>query len=180
MGQVRSVVEPVLLFLGILHGDADIYEEAKRRITREWGALLLESEAFVFDHTDYYKVEMGENLRRVFVAFKNLVSPGDLANVKTISGQIEGEFALNGKRKVNLDPGYLTLAKVVLASTKDYSHRVYLDQNIYADLTLRYVKGSYVPMEWTYPDYREEKTLAFFSQARKLYIHQRQYRATSV
>ena len=172
MGEIRSDVTPVLLFCGALYNDSDAYEEAKRRMSFEWGPVLLASESFNFDHTDYYQGEMGNEIKRVFLAFRNLITPSELALSKVVSSQIEQDLSRAGKRRVNLDPGYLHQAKVVLASSKDYSHRIYLDRGIYGEVTLAFSGGTYRVFEWTYPDYREERVLSFFNHARRLYVEQ--------
>ncbi len=170
----------VLFFCGVLFQDVRIYHEAKDRMIGKWGAILSESEIIDFHHTSYYQEEMGKKLKRVFLAFDDLIVPNNLPLLKVESNRIEQELARDGKRCVNIDPGYLHLAKVVLASTKDYSHRLYLNHGIYAEVTLRFEKGNYQSLEWTYPDYREERTLAFFNHARELYCERLKSRTQTV
>lgn len=168
MGRIRAV-DPALLFAGILFAKDDIYEQARQWMTAAWGPVLIESEAFDFTHTDYYQREMGGGLKRKFVAFCDFVEPTDLPKIKIVSNRMEEDLSEAGRRRINIDPGYLDLAKLVLASTKDYSHRLCLGENIFGEVTMRFVKGSFQPLEWTYPDYREPRTLDFLNHARQLY-----------
>lgn len=169
MGKADQNPKPVLLFCGILFSSEDIFSEARACLAEAWGPVLIESVRMGFRHTEYYREEMGPGLSRVFLAFRDLIPPDSLAGVKVFSNRIEERLAREGKRRVNLDPGYLDAAKVVLASTKDYSHRIYLGGGIFAEVTLRYSLGTYGPLSTTYPDYRERETIAFFNRARACY-----------
>jgi hypothetical protein len=126
-----------------------------------------------FDFTAYYESEMGANLLRKFIAFERPVSPADLAEIKLWTNGVEASFSEAAasrrppvRRPINLDPGYVTLSKLVLATTKDHAHRIYLDRGIYAEVTLRFLKGAFEPMPWTYPDYRTEAYRRFFEGVR--------------
>ncbi|MBI1902112.1 MAG: DUF4416 family protein, partial [Planctomycetia bacterium] len=145
-----------------------------------------------FDDTDYYAREMGTNLRKVFLAFERLIDPGELAPIKLLTNAWEREYADSSgaggpassaePRPLNLDPGYLGLGKLVLASTKDHAHRIYLGQGIFAEVTLHYVRGlGWQPLPWTFPDYRRPPALDFFTRCREyLYgLHQAQLRRES-
>jgi hypothetical protein len=137
-------------------------------LSEEFGETDLHSPVFDFDvFTDYYEPEMGSGLRKFFIAFKNLQDPGLLPAYKIKSNRLEKQFRFSGKRQVNLDPGYVTEAKVVLATTKDYSHRIYLDQGIFADLHLFFDKGSFRAQPWTYPDYKQDLSIHFFNRLRE-------------
>jgi len=137
-------------------------------LSEECGETDLQSPVYAFDvFTDYYEPEMGAGLSKFFIAFKNLQDPGLLPACKIKSNRLEEQFCLNGKRQVNLDPGYVTEAKVVLATTKDYSHRIYLTKGIFADLHLVFDKGSFRAQPWTYPDYKQELSIHFFNQLRE-------------
>jgi hypothetical protein len=126
-----------------------------------------------FDFTDYYELEMGENLRRRFVSFERVINPAELPGVKSLTNQLESRICYEcglepGRRAVNLDPGYITLGKLVLATTKDYAHRVYLRDGIYAESTLYYEKsGKWLPWPWTYPDYASPRYHEFFLAVRE-------------
>ena len=161
--------EPVRLFIGMLSGDPKLFSAAVNILTKKFGPVLLESEIIPFEFTDYYTPEMGENLWRKFVAFKRMVSPEKLASIKLFTNHLEETYSQNKKRRINLDPGLLTPARVILASTKDFSHRIYLKSGIYAEITLLFHKGKFETLAWTYPDYRTEPYLGFFLLLRNMY-----------
>jgi len=171
MGKVHAPI-PSKLFVGMLSRDIGLFELCAERLSSAYGPVDLRSEILSWDHSDYYRVEMGDDLRRVFLFFEQLIDPGDLAAIKQYSIQFEQELscsdASGSHRRINLDPGYLTEAKVVLATTKDFPHRVYIGGHIYAESTLHYSKtlGTYLPVEHTYPDFRAQYSLALFKKAR--------------
>ena len=167
MGKPKNP-EPVRLFIGMLSGDPKLFSAAANILTKKFGPLLLESELIPFEFTDYYTPEMGENLWRKFVAFQRMVSPEKLASIKLFTNHLEETYSQNKKRRINLDPGLLTPARVILASTKDFSHRIYLKSGIYAEITLLFHKGKFETLVWTYPDYRTEPYLKFFSALRSI------------
>lgn len=129
-------------------------------------------ETVPFDFTDYYTAEMGGELYRFFVSFRDLVCPSTLAGFKHLSNKLESRFARNNRRPVNLDPGILTLHSLILASTKDHSHRIPLSGGIYGEVTLLYEKGGFRDLPWTYPDYRTEGYKADFTKIRTLFHEQ--------
>jgi hypothetical protein len=101
-----------------------------------------------------------------------VIDPETLADIKVKTNEIEDSFSVNGKRQINLDPGYLTLAKIVLASTKNYAHRVYLRKGIYGEITLFYQDGIFKPHIFTYRDYQEKSCVDMFMRARTLFKKQ--------
>ena len=109
---------------------------------------------------------MGADLRKCFFAFERLIDPADLVDVKHQTNAWEGEYQQQSdwpeERPLNLDPGYLTEAKLVLATTKDRDHRLYLDRGIFAEGTLFFHHGKWETRPWTYPDYQREDYHAFF------------------
>ncbi len=124
-----------------------------------------------FDYTNYYYREMGSPLFRKVFAFKNLIAQDELARIKEKTNEIENRFAISGKRAVNIDPGYLVSSRFVLATGKEYSHRIYIGHRIYADLTLMYSKKEgFKTLEWTYPDYASQSMLSFLSKVRDKYL----------
>ncbi|NOY77055.1 MAG: DUF4416 family protein [Calditrichaeota bacterium] len=149
--------EPVKFFCGILYVQEAILEAAKNRLIKRYGAIDFQSQAFPFDVTDYYVPEMGSPIFRVFVSFEKWIHPKDLARIKIETIAIEDEFADSGKRPVNLDPGYMDVGKVVLASAKYNIQKIYLDFGIYADLTLYYEKGHFYPYPWSFPDFKANR-----------------------
>lgn len=168
--------KPVKLFVGMLASQAEWLDRAADELVRVWGEPDLVSETFAFDWTDYYEKTMGKGLLRRFVTFRRLIAPDLLPVIKRGTSALEemlaGQVVASVPRPVNLDPGYLTEAKVVLATAKDYSHRLYLGGGIYGEVTLHYTDGRWQPWPWTYPDYRSEAYLAFFAQVRRLFLVQ--------
>jgi hypothetical protein len=144
------------------------FQEAAQR----WGPVALQSEPFAFEDTSYYEASMGRDLRKQFVAFERLIDPADLANCKHQTNDWEAAYAAAGAwpetRPLNLDPGYLTEAKLVLASTKDRDHRLYLERGVFAEVTLHHRRGrGWQANAWTYPDYRRREYHEFFSRCRQ-------------
>lgn len=130
--------DPVKLFFGALYSDSEKLEQTLNKIEKDFGPIDFRSQDFNFSMTDYYVPEMGAPIYRLFVSNENLISPQEIAKIKLLSNDIEDEFAESGKRKVNLDPGYLDYDKVVLASAKYNGDKIYLERGIWADLTLRF------------------------------------------
>ncbi len=171
MGKTKKH-QPVKLIAGFIFKETPVFEKAKLDLKRHFGGFDLESGILSFYHTDYYQEEMGEGLKRVFVSFKRLIYPLDLPQIKVLTNKIEDKFSREGKRGVNIDPGYLDLAKLVLASTKDFNHRLYLGKGIFGEITLFYTEKTFKPREWTYPDYRTPECIALFNEIRTLYADQ--------
>ena len=171
MGEIREP-QPVKVFVGVLTANIHILPELKEALEQKLGPVTLQSEVLDFNYTDYYEAEMGPALKRVFLAFQRLVNPEALVELKLFTNGLEQNLAQNGKRTVNLDPGYLTPARVVLASTKDFGHRLYLGKGIYGEVTLMYQKKDFRALPWTYPDYRSEAYLRFFRELRRVYLAQ--------
>ena len=172
MGTV-SLPAQVKLFCALLVAPTLPLDEIETVLAETYGVIVLRSTPMLFTQTTYYEREMGANLTRLYVAFDPLVSIAALATVKHMTNRLESRWsAPQGQRRVNIDPGYLDLAKVVLASTKDYSHRLYIGDGIFAEVTLRYRQHTFQSWEWTYPDYRVPTTLTFFHQLRELYKRQ--------
>lgn len=171
MGTARQP-DPVKLIAGLLGRDVDLLAQAEARLCQELGAVEAASEPVPFTHTHYYARELGEHPWRRFLAFASLVDPGELAAFKLGTNALELEWAVEGRRPVNVDPGYISLSKLVLASTKNHWHRIYIGQGIYAEATLPFRDGAFQPQEWTYPDYRTPEHLAFFAAVRARYHSQ--------
>lgn len=169
MGDLR-LPGPVKLITGILAKDEGWLSKARERLVQVFGRMDVESPVIPFGFTDYYASEMGKNLLRQWVGFKSLVMPDGLAGIKLMTNQMEAEWAEQGKRPVNLDPGYVNDSRVVLATTKDFSHRIYLGSGIYAEITLIYKGDAFRALDWTYPDYKSNTALEFLNQARLLYL----------
>ena len=173
MGKIRHP-DPAKLFVGMLSSDTMRFEECTELLVIKYGAIDMESDIAPWSHTDHYKREMGGNLLRKFIFFERLIDPGILAAVKVATNRIEEQKTVTTpnsmKRRINIDPGYITEAKVVLASTKDYSHRIYIGQNIYAEVALQYngKTRSFLSFEHTYPDFRSQEYRTLFKAAREV------------
>lgn len=165
---------PSLLIMAAFSRHEGALHWARHRAEQRWGVPVLESERFAFGETEYYQRSMGKDLKKVFWAFEPGFEPADLPEVKLATNAWEKEYAgrsdTEEKRPLNLDPGYLNLGKLVLASTKDFTHRIYLSQGIFAEVTLYFQRGRWEHHRWTFPDYRREDYQAFFSECRQ-YLH---------
>lgn len=157
----------VKLFAGFLFNNPEIYKKAKAILSQKFGPVDFESRPLPFDYTDYYREEFGPDLIRIFTGFSRLIAPESLSRVKLITNSVEAKLSKAGKRTVNIDPGYIDMGRLILASTKDYSHRIYLGKGIYVEITLIYHDKSYRPCPWTYPDYRSAEYAEIFNSMRQ-------------
>ncbi|MBI2988159.1 MAG: DUF4416 family protein [Deltaproteobacteria bacterium] len=168
--------KPVKLFVGLLSGHAEIFSLAEKELAALFGPVDSASASLPWAVTDYYKEEMGAGLLRKFVSFAPLVSPEELAQTKLKTQGLEaGYHWIDGEkrgRRINIDPGYLDVGKIVLASTKCASHRIYLRSGIYGEVTLLFQDGSFQPLAYTYADYLWPEALSFFMGLRALYLTQ--------
>jgi len=165
----KPKVKPVKLICGVLFNRNFDIQKADDKLITLLGPIDLKSPIFDFVFTDYYSSEMGSDLHKRFYSFERLVMPNMLADIKNNTIKIEEEFLIDGNREVNLDPGYLEESKLVLASTKNFSHRIYLRDNIWAEVTMRYARGKWITHDWTYPDYSQELGIEFLSKVRERY-----------
>jgi len=169
MGNIHLPPKAVL-FSGILYRSGLDEDSIFARLEENFGRIILTSSLFQFTETDYYSREMGPELMRRWVAFDRLIEMDEIVDMKLLSNGIELQYRHpNGGRSLNIDPGYLNEGKVVLATTKNNQHRIYLKKGIYAEVTLRYRGGRYMPWEWTFRDYRREEAASFFLGLRKIY-----------
>ena len=170
MGEPKEP-KPVRLFMSLMAAEETALHQALKDLEQAFGKVDFVSERFPFNQTDYYTEEMGDPLFRHFVTFDGLIPPSSLPEVKRSTNRIEEKCATReGKRQINIDPGYLCLEHLILATTKGYSHRPYLRDGIYADLALIYRNKSFEPLEWTYPDYRQPEVISLFNELRKTYF----------
>ncbi len=165
--------QPVLLIVAAFSRHPGALAWARARLQEAFGPVALVSPAYEFKQTAYYERTMGPALRKEFVVFRDCVPPDCLPEAKLATNALEAELARAGgypePRPLNLDPGLLSLGKFLLATTKDQAHRVYLRAGIYAEATLRYQAGAFVPWPWTYADYRQPGVLTFLKEAREFY-----------
>jgi hypothetical protein len=165
---------PVKLFIGMLSPEPALFDKCADIVCAEYGTIDFQSDIVPWSDSDFYQEEMGAGILRKFIFFERLMDPDDLASIKVNTINIERSLAVQtenrARRRINLDPGYVTEAKVVLATTKDYSHRLYIGEGIYAEVTLRYGNKdrSFVPFPYTYPDYSSETNIHLFNKIREL------------
>jgi len=167
MGVPHLFEEPIL-FIGTLFPDESIFNQVIPDLQDKFGNILFQSNIQPWKYSEHYNNEMGTPLYRKFIFFAEIIDPSTLADIKLLTNGIEDVYSHDGKRLINLDPGYITLAKVVLASTKNYSHRIYLGKGIYAELALVYRNQQFITMPYTYNDYKDQTYLAMFMNVRNL------------
>ena len=169
MGEVTSFV-PSRLIMGVLSSDEERHPELFSLLEKQFGLICETSETVPFTFTDYYNQEMGSEPQRFFLVFERLYDPSLLAEVKLFTNEIEEQFKKDGGRTINLDPGLLSAASLILATTKNRSHRIPLQKGIYAEVTLYYEKGEFKALPWTYADYRSEEFRLLFKHYRIEYM----------
>jgi len=172
MGKLRST-ELALLVTAVFSRHMEALEFGRTELELHFGSVGFCSLLYDFTQTAYYQSDMGPRLRKHFLAFCGLVAPDRFPEAKLLSNVIEGRCAESNRfeepRPLNIDPGLLTLGKFMLASTKDQAHRIYIGQGIFAEVTLRFEHGTFVPWPWTYADYRQPCVIDFMNQARNFY-----------
>jgi hypothetical protein len=174
MGDIQTPV-PVKLFVGVLTSLPDTLGEIQAKLTALFGPIDSASEHYPFDFTHYYDEEMGIPIYRAFFGFSNLIDPSAIAEIKVRTNALESKFSgmhPNAPRPVNLDPGYLEQSKIVLASTKNFFHRILISGGIYAEVTLHYAGKSWRSFPWTFPDYKSDRYHAYFYSLRETYRKQ--------
>ena len=153
-----------------------LFDAAEQRLVEHYGAVDLASPVLDFDFTDYYAPEMGPDLKRKFVSFARKIDPGEIAAIKQATNGLEEELApldRSVKRPINLDPGYICGSKLVLASAKDRSQRIYVGDGIYVEITLDFRQGRFQPVPTTYRDYASDAYIVFFTEVRGRHLHAR-------
>jgi hypothetical protein len=174
MGQINTPL-PVKLIIGILTSIPEILPETEKLLTEAFGPIDYRSELFPFDYTHYYDAEMGAPIYRCFFSFAELIEPSAIAEAKIKTNEMESIFLSQYPaitRPINLDPGYLEQSKIVLASTKNFFHRILISQGIYAEVTLHFQDGQWQTFPWTFPDYKSERYHTFFTSLRDHYRQQ--------
>jgi len=156
------------LFCGLIYSDEKILDKSIENLSVRYGKIILKSDSFPFQHTCYYQ-SMGQDLKKVLIAFDPLIEREEMSLIKIHSNEIENSFLENGIRRINIDPGYLTLSNVYLASCKEYYHRIYIGNGIYLENEYYWSKKDYVFFDWTYPDYKTEGYVNFFKELRMIY-----------
>lgn len=170
MGIIKNFM-PVKLFFAVTYNNINNCDFIKI-LEDKYGKIDTISDEYVFsDYTNYYNREMGEKLKKQIVTIQDTISINDLHKVKLFTNQIEDKYSIDSKRNINIDPGYLTEAKLVLFSTKNNIHRIYINNGIFAEITLKYVskQKTYMTFDYTYPDYKSHKLIEFFNSVRDNY-----------
>ncbi|MEW5924224.1 MAG: DUF4416 family protein [Candidatus Zixiibacteriota bacterium] len=170
MGRIKIPL-PGRLVVSMIYSSIGAMDAAAGEIEKKYGRVEIETDDIDFLHTKYYREEMGDELKRKFFAFEKMVERDKLADIKLWTNKLEEKYGEKVDdfvfRKVNIDPGILTPASLILASTKDYSHRIYLRDGIFAETTLIYEKRKFRALPWTYPDYMEPVTIDFLTRVRE-------------
>lgn len=171
---MSTLKEPpsVKLFIGLIYTSQSNINELEDRLEKEFGQIDFKSSERAFDHSSYYKDEMGDGLLRKLITFRTLIQRDYIVEIKAFTNKLEEVLSYEGNRTVNIDPGYIAQEHLILATGKGFSHRPYLGSGVYADLTLIYVKDEYRCLEWTYPDYGTNEIRKLFKDLRKNYVRQ--------
>ncbi len=159
--------EKALLFLALLFAAKEIIDVSLPILGEHFGDILFETPEAAWSHSHYYDKELGTPVIRRFIFFRSLFDAARLPEIKLQTNSLEDAFSREGKRRINIDPGYITSSKVVLASAKDYSHRLYLGRGIYGEVALYFQGNRFHPMPYTYQDYREPGGVDMFEKARR-------------
>ena len=164
--------EDVKLICSIFSPEETMIRECIQHLEGVFGPTDWVGPAMLFDRTRYYEREMGWPLHRRFVSFRRLIRPDGIVEAKLRATELEEKHSQGGKRRVNIDPGYVSLERLVLATGKNYTHRVYLSKGVYADLTLLFQRGTFRSLEWTFPDYASSEMIGIFNEIRTGYKDQ--------
>ena len=163
--------EDVKYIASLFSPESDLIDLAVGQLEAICGPVDWTSPELLFDRTRYYEREMGWPLFRRFVSFEHPASPEDLVEIKLKTNELEKQHMVKGNRRINIDPGYISAERLILATGKNYVHRVYLSQGIYADLTLIFHKGCFTSLKWTYPDYADQTAIGFFNDIRQRHMN---------
>jgi len=165
-----KIPHPALLFFNIFSKKKDLIILTLNEIKNNYGEFSWLTPFFPFISTRYYEKEFGDNLIRIIAALYNLIEQDRLVETKKFAFQLEKKLAEKGKRLVNIDPGMITAERLILATGKNFTHRIYLGEGIYADLNLIFQKKSFRSLAWTFPDYGSREFISLFNNARDTYL----------
>ena len=167
-----SRADDVKLISSLFSSNKAFINEIIHVLEHRFGSVDWTSPELFFDRTQYYAEEMGWPLHRRFVSFKELIRPQDVVEVKLETNRIENEYLEDGNRRINIDPGDVSLERLILVTGKNYTHRIYLSKGIFADLTLIFNRASFRPLEWTFKDYGSPEIISLFNGVRERYKRQ--------
>ncbi|MBI9101980.1 MAG: DUF4416 family protein [Spirochaetales bacterium] len=171
MGKIDEFVKEKLITGLLLSSSIDI-DKLKVDLENAWGPIDYMSPEVPFDFTSYYDGEMGPGIRRYYLSFETLVSPEALSQIKIKSNEMEFPYMSGENRQVNIDPGLLSLKRLILASSKDAGHRIPLSSGIYGEVTLVYQSKGFKTLDWTYPDYKSDFCREEMKKVREIYKKQ--------
>jgi len=171
MGKIKPH-HKVKLIVGLIYKEDAVFDKVRLLLEKKFGKFDFQTNPIQFTYTDYYEKEFGAGLKRVFISFDKLIPPEKLAKIKILTNKIEERLARGANRAINIDPGYLDLAKLILASTKDFRHRISIGNGIFAETTLFYQDKTFKSHELTYPDYRSAEYISIFNKIREIYAGQ--------
>lgn len=161
---------PGRLIISVIYSSMDALADALNVLERKFGRVQFETPEIPCAETSLYGEEMGGELLRRFFSFDKMVARDGLPSIKGLCHKIEPQFADRVDdylfRTVNLDPGILTPANLVMASHREYNHRVYLNNGVFAELALVYSRGRFVRLPWTCPDFYGAEAIEFFGRVR--------------
>ena len=167
MGKIQKTL-PVKLVISIFSQSIDFIKTTEEILSKKFGPIDFSSQILNFDHTQYYENEFGQNLKRKFISFKKLINAENLWKIKILTNKLEKKFAINNKRQFNLDPGYISQSNLILASTKNYSHRITIKKGVYQEVTLIFKDKTFRSLPWTYPDYKTTEYIDMFIKIRDI------------
>ncbi len=171
MGTVKPPL-PVKLIMAVFGNRLDLFPKIETELQKQYGKIDFVSPFFEFDYTDYYQDEMGLGLKKKFISFERLVRLEQISPIKVFTNDLERKYSVENKRTINIDPGYISNSQLVLASSKNYYHRIYSGQGIYLEVTLFYKEKTFQSLPWTYPDYKVESSINVFNKIREIYRKQ--------
>ncbi|MFH0936623.1 MAG: DUF4416 family protein [Candidatus Woesearchaeota archaeon] len=169
MAKVKEISK-AKLFVGVLYNDEEMLNKVVKELIQKYGEIEQESKTYEFNFTNYYENEMGKNLIKKFIVFKNLINRDEIADIKIETNKIEDKYSKNNNRLINLDPGYLTKDNIILASVKESPYKVYIGNGIFSHLTLIYGNKKWNANERTFPDFKTNEVQEFFLEVRKCLI----------
>ncbi len=166
---IEKEFNKVKLFSGVIYRETENYNRVKKMLEKDFSEIDYESNEIPFVFTNYYNNEMGTPLYRKFLSFSKKIQPEKLSGIKILTNSIESSMMIAGKRVVNIDPGYISDANVIIATAKNYYHRVPLSNGIYAHIEYVIKNKKFYFLEWTYPDFKTQEYLVFFRKLKELY-----------
>jgi hypothetical protein len=158
------------LIIGFFMKDKSMLKPFAEKLNHAFGPVDMISPWIPFDFTSYYETEMGAPLYRRLLTFEKPVPQDQLVRIKLYTNELEMQYMEDGKRRINADPGILSHERFVLATGKNFTHRIYLNNGIFADLTLIFTQGRFQELPWTYPDYKDKNILSFLEKVRSKYL----------